>query len=89
MLTQSQVLLRVCRVGGNSQVFVSAHAFVCVHVKVTCQTWDAVIQMPSFILRKAISLAWCSLTMVCDYEGTCLCFLSIGITGCFYVGSGE
>lgn len=76
VLIQSQVLLCLCRVGGNSQMCVSAHACMCVHVKVTSQTRDAVIRMPSFILRQAIPLAWCSLTRVSGYEGTCLCFLS-------------
>ena len=88
VLIRSQVILCVCRVGGNSHVYVSAHACMGVHVKVTSQTRDAVIWMPSFIMRQAIPLAWSSLTRVSGYEDTCLCFLSIGITGCFYVGSG-
>lgn len=73
--------LCVCGVEGNSQVYVSAHACMCAHVKVTSQTLDAVIQMTSFILRQVTSLAWCSLTRVSGYEDTCLCLLSIGITG--------
>lgn len=52
---------------------------MCVHVKVTSQSWNAVIQMPSFILRQAISLAWCSLARVSGYEAPVSASSALGL----------